>query len=122
MGNGAIEASSGAAGLYGGTARAVSIVGNTCEDNDAAGIWTYESRQMLVSGNVCRNNGGAGIDLTTPIESVITSNLSTDNATNGLKLAGAATDAIVAANMLKGNTGASTSGTGIGETLANNIT
>lgn len=122
LGNGAIEASSGAAGLYGGTARAVNIIGNTCEDNDAAGIWTYESRQMLVSGNICRNNGGAGIDLTTPIESVITSNLSTDNGTNGLKLAGAATDAIVATNMLKGNTGASTSGTGIGETLANNIT
>lgn len=122
LGNGAIEASSGAAGLYGGTARAVSIVGNICEDNDAAGIWTYESRQMLISGNVCRNNSGAGIDLTTPIESVITSNLSTDNGTNGLNLAGAATDAIVATNMLKGNTGASTSGTGIGETLANNIT
>lgn len=122
MGNGGIEASSGAAGLYAGSGRAISIVGNICEDNDAAGIWTYESRQMLISGNVCRNNSGAGIDLTTPIESVITSNLSTDNGTNGLNLAGAATDAIVATNMLKGNTGASTSGTGIGETLANNIT
>lgn len=124
LGNGAIETSSGAAGLYGGAGRNINIIGNICEGNAQAGIWTYESRYANISHNTCRNNGAEGIRLTTFTGSVVNGNLCTDSRAGGSKtqtygfsISGDGTDAIVVGNMFKGNATASTNGTGIGETM-----
>lgn len=128
LGNGGLEAGSGAAGFYGGSIRGlvVSDVDVYGTLNGKAGIFTYESRYMRIHGGTLKNNTGPGLSLTTPISSVVSGVLATDDQvaktqTYGLSLAGSAADCLIHGNNFRGNLTGATIGTAIGETLADNL-